>query len=94
MVKTYSFYHHTAFSCECSRSTAAVGDYVLVQVTARALKALSQKKVLVESISECRFLDITAPSLSIAISCIRADLFEVQKKVFHNCTVLLHFTVL
>lgn len=44
-IKTYSFHRHTAFSCDYSRSTAAMGKYVLVQVTARAVKGLNEQEV-------------------------------------------------
>lgn len=45
MMKTYSFYAHTALRFDYSSSTAAVGKYVLVQVTTRAIKGLSEQEV-------------------------------------------------
>lgn len=44
-MKTHSLYHHTALSCDYSRSTAAMGKYILVQVTTRAIKGLSEQEV-------------------------------------------------
>lgn len=45
VMKTYFLYLHTALSCDDSCSGAAMGKYILVQVTARAIKGLSQQDV-------------------------------------------------
>lgn len=43
--KTYSFYPHAASSCDYSLSTAPVGHYVFIQVTARTVESLHGQEV-------------------------------------------------
>ena len=45
VMKTYSFYLHSTFSCDYSPSRAAMGDYILQQVTARASEGLQKQEV-------------------------------------------------
>lgn len=40
MTKTYSLYYEAALSCDYSRSAAAMGENILLQVTARAVEGL------------------------------------------------------
>lgn len=45
MMKTYSLHTPTALRCDYSCSTAAMGKYILMQVTTRAIKGLSEQEV-------------------------------------------------
>lgn len=44
MMSTYSLYVRTALSCDDSCGTAAVGEYVFLPVTPRAVKHLREQK--------------------------------------------------
>ena len=45
VTKTYFIYCHTAFSCDDGRHTATVGLDVIIQVTARSVKVLSEQGI-------------------------------------------------
>lgn len=40
MLKAYLFYSDAALTCDYSHSTAAMGEYILLQVTTRAIEGL------------------------------------------------------